>query len=257
MSFVIDYLIKPILSGEGYNLYNTSFLALILILWIFLTFKILKKSEIKLDKKLWLKLLPFALLGGITRALQDIDFFSSLGNWQYLFVTPGIYFLLYFITLSFLLFDKKLKKQFTNKIGWILVFIFSSIILINAKNWSGFATVIGFTLICFGITFYLFRKKLNNFMSYAPVFAHILDACSSVTAILIVGGFKEQHVLPNLLLPGDLFWFFIPLKIMISLFAVYLINKETNKDWRWLFLFTVFIMGIGPGVRNSLTLLLY
>ena len=257
MSFVADYLIQPILTGEGYNIYNTTFLALVLILWIFITFKILKKSGIKLDKKLWMKLLPFALLGGITRALQDIQLFSFLGNFQYLFITPGIYFLIYFITLSFLLLDNKLRRNLTGKIGWFFVIFFGVFILFNAKNLTGFATAIGLTLICFGITISLFEKKLKNLMSYAPVFAHVLDACSSVTAILIIGGFKEQHVLPNLLLPGDLFWFFIPLKIMISLFAVYLINKEASKDWRWLFLFTVFIMGIGPGIRNSLTLLLH
>ena len=257
MDWLNNYFINPLLYAEGYNWINTLVFGLIFIASLFIIKRILDKLKIKLNKKLFNSLIPFVLLGGILRALQDTGFFNFLGILKFLFITPGIYFLVFSIALISLIIEKKRVKNFTKITGWFLVIFFITIIILKSNNWTGFFTALILTIFSFGITFLIFKKHINVPMLYLPILAHSLDACSSVTAILIVGGFKEQHVLPNLLLKGNLFWLFIPLKILIVLLIIILIKKEDETNWQWLFLFSIFVLGMGPGTRNTLSILLH
>jgi len=257
MDWLNTYFINPLVYAEGYNWINTIVFGLIFIISLFIIKKILNKLKIKLNNKFFISLIPFVLLGGVLRALQDTGFFNFLGAFRFLFITPGIYFLIFSIVLISLIIEFKIKKEFIKFFGLFLILIFSIALILKAVNWLGFLIALFLTSIVFGVTFLIFKKQLNKPIFYLPLFAHTLDACSSVTAILIIGGFKEQHVLPNLLLRGNLFWFFIPLKILIVLFVILLIKKEEDANWRWLFLFSIFVLGMGPGTRNSLSILLH
>ena len=46
MDFFQQYFIDPVMQGTGYNIYNTLAYALILILAVFATYKLLKKMKI-------------------------------------------------------------------------------------------------------------------------------------------------------------------------------------------------------------------
>jgi uncharacterized membrane protein len=258
MDFVIKYFINPIVYGQGYNSVNTIVFALIFLLSLWVVKKLLDYFRISLSEDLFLKLVPFVLLGGELRALQDINFFNFLGWFRFLFVTPGIYFSIFFVAFLVLIVEKRTRKKVVLWTGVVLDLIFFSFILFYAKNWVGFLIAIELTVLSFLVVFILFKKFMDKRMIYLPVFAHALDACSSVTAILIVGGFKEQHVVPNLLLRGSLFWFFIPIKILLALAVVYLIDiEEKDENWKWLFLFSILALGLGPGTRDALTILIH
>ena len=257
MDWLGKFFIKPLVQGTGYNAVNTLVFGLIFIISLFVIKKILKKKEVKLTVNLFYSLIPFVLLGGILRALQDTGFFNFLGVFRFLFVTPGIYLLVFAISLVSLLIDKKLKWNFLRFSGWFLVGFFLTFVFFNGHNWYGFLVAVGLTLSSFFLAYFLFRKVFERFFFSLPVFAHALDACSSVTAILIIGGFWEQHVVPGFLLNQGLFWLFIPLKIIIALIIVYFIKKESDSEWQWLFLFSLLVLGLGPGTRNLLSILLH
>lgn len=259
MGFLEEFFINPIIYGIGYNIANTIVYAVILIIALFGVIKLLKKMKIKTNRKLWFDLLPFVLLGGSLRALQDIGFFESLGDLQYLFVTPLIYIFIFLIALASLIISKK-WKDITRNFGMILFGISIIFVLLNSKNWFGLGIVLGLTFLVFLITYFYMNfvksKLLLKPENWMPLFAHTLDACASVTAISIIGGYQEQHVVPGFLFSYLPFWVFIPLKVIVVLLIIYIIEKESKREWNWMLKFAIFVLGMGPGLRNTLTLLI-
>jgi len=64
MDFFQQYFIDPVMQGTGYNIYNTLAYALILILAVFATYKLLKKMKISIDDRFVIGVLPYVILGG-------------------------------------------------------------------------------------------------------------------------------------------------------------------------------------------------
>ena len=254
MGFIEENFIDPILQGTGYNIYNTLLYGIILIVILVGLIKLFKKKEISLDKKLWYDLLPFVLLGGISRALQDISAFSFLGVGQYAFVTPGIYVTMTVIPLLGIFFFRKYLRNIG--IGLLLLSIIP--VFMNLNKVNDFLLIVVGSVIIFIPVYYVLKKKtsLINGLNWMPVYAHTLDATSSVIAISYLGGYSEQHVLASTIGAYLPFWTFIPIKIIAILLALYVIDKEKDKEWRWMLKFAVFILGAGPGIRNVLTVLL-
>src|SRR3989344_5529610 len=106
LDFIQKYFISPIYTGEGYNVYNTAAYAIILIIAAYGVYKLLKKLKIEIDRKFFLGILPFVAMGGALRALQD----SSLTA-NPLFITPIIYFTIFFIALASLVFSRLLERH--------------------------------------------------------------------------------------------------------------------------------------------------
>jgi len=258
MSFLEEFFINPIIYRTGYNVVNTITFAILLIIALFGLIKLLQKLNIKTNKKLWYDLIPFVLLGGITRALQDLGFFAKLGALQYLFVTPLIYFVIFFLAFGSIIVSKYTKFNITRDFGYFLVLFFLAFVVLRASNWNAFGIILSMSFLIFFAIYFAFKflniKILENLNSF-PMFAHILDSSASVTAIMIVGGYTEQHVVPSFLFTFLPYWTFIPIKILIILLALYVIDKETSekKEWNWMLKFTVFVLGMGPGLRNLLT----
>lgn len=258
MGFIEDYFINPILNSTGYNIYNTLLFAAVLIVSLFCIVKLLKKLKIKMNGELFYSLLPFVFLGGVLRALQDKGVFAALGNAQYLFVTPLIYFVVFFLAFGSILISRYTKTNWTKKTGWGLLFVSLLCVLLNAKFNIYFFIAIGLAALVFLTVFFCtksLKSKLLNGISKWPLIAHTLDSCSSVTAISIVGTFHEQHVVPSFIFSYVPFWFFIPVKAALALGAIYLINTQVKNEWKWMLTFAITVLGLGPGVRNSVSLL--
>jgi len=74
---------------EAYNPINTIFYAIIVIIVLYWLYKMFKKYKIDLDFKFLLAILPFILIGSISRALEDAELFNA--PIVYLFIAPIIY----------------------------------------------------------------------------------------------------------------------------------------------------------------------
>lgn len=259
IEIIEEFFINPIIYGTGYNIVNTLVFSLILIISLFFVMKLLRKMKVKLNDRLWWRLFPIVLLGGILRALQDQSLFIFLGDLQFIFVTPMIYFLIFAIAIIFIFVDKKTKKGTNIYFTYFLVIFFIMFAFFLGSQWEAFFIAIILTGVSFGIIYFVLKYlkiDILNKVNSSIVLAHTFDACSSVAAISILGGFTEQHVLPRLMFNYMPFYFFIPIKIGLSLFAVYLIDKEVKDEWKWLLKFTILVLGMGPGVRNLLTMLM-
>ena len=74
---------------EAYNPINTIFYAIIVIIVLYWLYKMFKKYKIDIDFKFLLAILPFILIGSISRALEDAELFNA--PIVYLFIAPIIY----------------------------------------------------------------------------------------------------------------------------------------------------------------------
>ncbi len=257
MGFIEDYFINPILEGTGYNIVNTLTYGILLIVFLFFLMKILKNWKIRLDEDFWLDLLPFVLLAGVLRALQDIETFNFLGTFQYFFVTPLIYFLMTALVIISLVF-KSVRERMTRYIGFALLALSLVMALFHVTNPLAFVVVGAMAVIIYIITQKIVVWKAPDFLdgiNKYVLFAQIFDSCATVAALSIFGGFREQHVLPNFLFSFLPVWVFIPIKILIALAAIYIIDRETKDEWNWLLKFAVFVLGMGPGTRDMFALL--
>ncbi len=248
------YFVNPILNLSGYNWVNTLTYAIVLVLAIFLVYKVLEKLNIKIDGKFGLSLLPYIFLGSTLRALRDSNYLVSP-----IFVSPLIYILVFLITFSLLLFslflEKKTKIPFQNyffSFGFILAGIFFT--QIKFLNFTAAGQILGLDLLLFILIFSLGRvtKLTKTLWNKFTIFSQLFDASSTFVS-LHFWGYSEQHVLPNLVFGffGD--WSFFLIKLSVVLLLIYFIDSSVkNKNFsNWLKL-VIIILGIAQGTRDLL-----
>ncbi len=256
MGFFEDYFIRPTLEHTGYNMVNTIAYAIILIVALFAIYKILVKTGIKLDRNLWLSLLPFVFLGGALRALQDINFFGFLGVYHALFVTPMIYIIIFLLAFAGILVSKYVWKSFLKYFGIVLAVISAVLVVINAKNPIAFAMILALAAIGYSILYIVLKysriKLIGKWGSYNSqiIAAHLLDASAAFVAVSVVGGYSESGIFTGFLftqIPG---WLFIPIKAGIVLLALHFVDKDSKGSMNWLLKFAILTLGMGPGLHN-------
>ncbi len=256
MGFLEDYFIRPTLEHTGYNMVNTIAYAIILIAALFAVYKILVKTGIKPDRKLWIDLLPFIFLGGALRALQDINFFDFLGVYHALFVTPMIYIIIFLLAFAGIMISKYTRKNFIRYFGIMLTIISATLVAINVKNPLGFAMILAVAAVSYAILYFTLKYSKINMVgrlgSYNSqiIAAHLLDASAAFVAVSVLGGYKESSVFTSFLfsqLPG---WVFIPIKAAIILIVLHFIDKDSKDETNWLLKFAILVLGLGPGLHN-------
>lgn len=262
MGFFEYYFIRPVIEHTGYNIVNTTTYALVLIASIFLIYKITVKLKISLDKELWINLVPFVFLGGILRALSDISFFSVLGPYHALFVTPSLYIIVFLLAFASIIISKLLWRDFIRYFGLLSVIISISFVLLNIKNIFPLSIVIFIAAISYVIIYkslkYLKIDILNRIQSYNSYVlgAHLLDASTAFVAVSVIGGYQESGIFTSFLfsqMPG---WFFIPLKAILILIVLHFLDKENDEKTKWILKFAIFVLGLGPGLHNLFSIIL-
>jgi len=93
---IYKYYIDPIISDAGYNIVNTITWALVLGVCIFGVQKVLRHLNIVIDRRFVIGVVSYVLFGSSLRVLEDADLFAPPLN--HLFVTPVIYFVVFFVT---------------------------------------------------------------------------------------------------------------------------------------------------------------
>ena len=242
-----------------YTLPGTITYGLILILVALGTYKLLRKLNIKIDKKFFIGVLPFIIYGGWARALRD----HMLGIYQSnLFCSPPIYFFIFVVALASLLIgvfiERKTKKFSYEKLMLIvgLVLLIYNLSLTTIKNFFTFSFV--FLLSCFWFLIFTLisnlKPKLLSRINAGILASHLLDASASFTAINFFG-YYEQHVVPTFLINifGPLVMF--PLKLIVVWLVLYLIdNSKEDLFFKRFLKIIILILGLALGIRNLLTI---
>jgi len=283
--FLYKYYIDPVKYGEPYNIVETLTYAIILIIGVYLLYRWFSNSAwlaergIKLDSSFVLATLPYVVLGGVLRVIQDTGMIS--GDWQYLIVTPPIYFVLFFFTIAVIFIGGTLKKNglvkdfltFYAFIGCLAVFVISLILLswgmAHAHVDLFILVIILFmaltaTVLVWGCMRYVLSwKYVQDPLYIALIFGQMLDASATSYGLTFHPAvhYIEQHVVgSNLIEMTGTAFVMYPLKLVILFPAIYIMQryrKEANPAFWHLVLLAMIVVGLAPGVRDMIRMVLY
>ncbi len=263
--FFYKYYVAPIKYNKGYNVVNTLTYAVLLGIVVFLLYKLMKRTRIKVDERLFMAFLPYIISGALMRALTDNGALPR----TYLTVSPGAYgvigvlafVVLYIVWKRIGPVDEmyKLTRDFGLIIDAILIFI----MVINFHkfkfNWEVFAYFIPFLLLAESFI-WLMTRRFKLFRDNKVIFyTHFYDATTTFVALQFFG-FWEQHVLAKFMIgllhtPAAMY----VEKLMILVPIMWVLDNLLKDEDRDLINFVklfIFILGLGPGTRNLLDMFL-
>jgi uncharacterized membrane protein len=267
-----EFIVKYYFTG-GYNIFNTITYGLVLGYIVFKLIPWLKPLLGRIDLAFVLMLVPFILYGSSMREMVDQELGVYTGHTSYpanwFFVSPGIYFTMFAITLVCIFAGLAAQKAFAISykkvvaaLGTILFLYNLFILLPHARHWDIFAEVLAFfaisALAVFAIKV-LFNLRFLDFEgNIAIVLVHMFDASTTFVGVDLLGHF-EKHVIPTLFI--NLFHtaaVMYPLKLLVLLPALYMIDDEMKDDefGRRFIKFVILVLGAGPAIRNTVLLLL-
>lgn len=94
---------------QGYTLVSEITYGIVLILALFGIYRLLERIKIQIDEKFVLSLLPYFLLGGTLRVLEDAELYRE--PYVYLFISPLIYFVIGALIMGALLYCVFLERR--------------------------------------------------------------------------------------------------------------------------------------------------
>ncbi len=283
--FIYKYYIDPIRMGQPYNIVDTLTYAIILVLGVYLLYRWMSQSTwlsdigFKIDSGFILATLPYVVLGGLLRVVQDAGMIQ--GNFQFLLVTPLIYFVLFFFTISMLFLSRYITLQgFTKNFltFYTIAGVMSAFVVLlvlfawginNAHVDLFILAIIPFmaitaTFLVWACMRYLLRwEYVTDPLYLILIFGQLLDASATSYGIDLHPSVRyiEQHVVGSGLieLTHTAFVMF-PLKLVVLFPAIYIMElyrKEANPAFWHLVLLAMIVVGLAPGIRDMMRMVLY
>ena len=277
--FIYKYYIDPIVYGQPYNIVDTLTYALVLILALYLIYRWLAHTKIvQVDTRFVLATLPYVVLGGLLRVVEDTGMISP--PWQYLLITPLIYFVLFFFTIIALVVSAHAAKAglVRDYARWYAAIgVAACIAIAGLLVWFGLqngmisipvlATILGMGIVATFLVYAAMRYLLGWTYAADPlylalIFGQMLDASATSYGIdLHEIDYMEVHVVgSNLIeLTGTAFVMF-PLKLLVLFPAIYVMQiyrREANPAFWHLVLLAMIVVGFAPGVRDMVRMVLY
>ena len=267
-----EYYIDPILHDSGYNIVNTVTWAIILGICIFGIVKLLRRMNVNITDRLTASVIPFILAGSSLRVIEDTGVLEPPVS--YLFITPNIYFLVFFVTVIFLIIAKLVSRTMNKDFETVFAlfgcawFIANIAYLLHLENlvlpWVPVFVIVSASALLY-ILYLVFDRAgsdiLKNKLNLSILGVHLLDASSTFAGVDFLG-YYEKHVVPAFLidLTGTALVMY-PLKLLIFLPVIYILDSqfEEDEESRTLktFLKLVIIMlGLAPAVRNTIRMML-
>ncbi|NOZ82318.1 MAG: DUF63 family protein [Euryarchaeota archaeon] len=244
--------------------YLKSFVILLLIFWFLRRYLF---NRIEIDRGFMLALIPPVALAITVRMLADAGVYPKSEWWS---VTPGVYVLgvaygFVLVRLGMLA-EKRLGVEY-----WKVVLLLGALTLppfllklltqmqaplrfLYPLALAGVATLL--VVAPAGVLRLRFLTGSNALL----VFAHMLDASGTFVGVDYFG-FGEEHILAEFFinLTGTAAVMY-PLKLAVLLPVLYLLERwreeENELTYYWMVKLAIFILGLGPGLRNSLLLTL-
>jgi len=283
--FIYKYYIDPIRLGQSYNIVDTLTYAIILVIGVYLLYRWMSRSTwladggFNIDAGFILATLPYVVLGGVLRVVQDTGMIT--GDFQFLLVTPLIYFVLFFFTITMLFLSRTITRMgFSKNIltfyagaGIVSAAVVSLVLLawgINHAHVDLYILAIiplmacTATLLVWAFMRYLLSwKYVTDPLYLTLLFGQLLDASATSYGIDLHPSVRyiEQHVVGSGLieLTNTAFVMF-PLKLVVLFPAIYIMEiyrKEANPAFWHLVLLAMIVVGLAPGIRDMTRMVLY
>jgi len=235
----------------GYTLENTLLYSVMLVVAIYLIYRLLKKFNVKIDGRLAVAVSPYVALASTIRSLEDANFFSS-----YWFVSPGIYFFIASVFFTVFLISLVLEKRKIldyHKPTFFVGILILSFMLANLQitNYYGMMLVFLFFL-PWPIIFYLAKKW--NAENRIVTSLHMFDANSTFVSMNFFG-YSEQHILPTYVINIFGPYSFVILKLVAIVAILIAIDRFSNdKEFNRYLKICIGILGAATGLRDFFSL---
>jgi len=271
-TFINEYFIFPMrYPGQyaPYNIYNTAAFAVVAMVAVYcIHWLVTKKLRLKINEEFFFAAVPFVAFGAFLRVIQDASLLPRevivAGVSLFPFITPGIYFLVFFALVAGFaaswMIDKKTAVKNTKKVGWFFAAA-SFLVLISRASFPN--AMIGVGIIALATVCVLvfkfadrkfFHKKAEN-IEIATVFGQCLDGAATFLGVGFAG-YGEQHVVGNAVMAGfgGPVAFFL-LKVAFAFVVIHVARREFSKSdsdsqARTFLLLLIAIFGLGPGLRD-------
>ncbi len=276
--FIYKYYIDPIRYGQPYNVVDTLTYAVVLIFAIYIIYRWLARSQIRIDGRFVIATLPFVVLGGLARVVQDTGMITS--DLQYLLITPLIYFIIFFYTAGALVISTWLQRCgrvrdyiYPYAGAGIAASVYTTAVLVLFGLSNGvialdvLVIILTMAVVSSALVYAVMRYLLSWEYAADPVylaliFGQLLDASATSYGIdLHPLQYMEVHVVgSNLIaLTGTAFVMF-PLKLIVLFPGIYILQKFRNEgaDILWhLIVLAMITVGLAPGIRDMVRMILY
>lgn len=262
--FVYKYYLYPIIYDTGYNPVNTITWAVVLGVCILGVLRMLRHFNIPIDRRFVAGTACYVLFGSSLRVLEDADIFTQ--PLQYMFITPIIYFVVFFITiislaLSLRIHGEKYHRMFSI-VGLGLASVNLGVLLWHERiTYPAEASLIMIIAILTTASIYVCARRMNigflrDRFNMAILGSHLFDASSTTVGIDLLG-YHGKHVVENYLIgitgTGAVMF---PLKLIVFIPALYLIDSEFDEiELRDLLKLVVLVLGLSPAFRNTIRIL--
>lgn len=245
--------------------YVRGFILLVIILWLLKRYLF---TRVDLDRDFMIALIPPIVFAITIRLLADAGVYEKSQWWS---VTPGIYVLGVAYGLVLVGMGLLLQERYGIRY-WKVVLVLGAVTVpyFLIRLISEMSSPIRFfypvalaAVLTLGVEV-IARVANLSFLrtsgNQGIIFAHLLDASGTFIGIDYFH-FSEEHILPEIFinLAGTAL-VMIPLKLVVVGAVLYLLEKwrlEEGEDVYYRIIkVTIFILGFGPGTRNSLLLTL-
>ena len=231
-----------------------------------------KLTKVKMDDDFFFSLIPFILFGATIRVSVD----AGLLPYVRYTTVPGIYLAISLLTFLLILFLDKIKMmRLLPYVGMILFayqFLFH-ISLFKHPFYGYLILSIVFIGMLVGIAALRLLRTRASVFDLAFIFAHLLDGATTYVAVELFSapGISYAELQPGTLFLRNVFGtmaYYVPMKLFFStglvvvleryaLFAPFLrLPKKVLREDRNIILFILLMLGLGPGFRNLLRVLM-
>lgn len=263
IDFFRRFFIDPIYQGTGYNVVNTVVYGLLLGFGIIFSERVVRGVGVKVDGRFLSGFLPFILLASILRSLVDANLLPR----SFFLITPGIFLTILASSIISLGIGLSIQKRTGTGYHKVMAAVGMAALLYPAGVLLG--NILTFTPLFYILAVFLasslavvtaIRKlKIMAFQGgwiFAVFLAHLLDASATFVGVEYFG-FWEEHVFENFLIEkvGTALILF-PFKIAVLSFVILVLQRLFKGETIAFCYFAFFVLGIAPGGRDTLTIML-
>lgn len=262
--FINRYYIDGIVNDTSYNHVDMLTYALILFAGVYAVLKLLRILRIKVDEVFVLATIPYIFMGSVFRVIEDANILNP--PVKYFFITPLLFFVVFAICFTTLVFAGYLEK--TGKIKnylkaysavGILFSLAGVVVLLDAHKVQldvlvySLLPAAALTGIIQKLTPFIGRRRVYSF----ALFSFLLDSFTTYIGVDLLG-YENKHPFSSFL--TSIFGtgiVLIPLSLILVILILLLLEKEPGKeDEKYMLTLTLIVLGFSMGARNLLAMVL-
>lgn len=263
-------------ASPGYTVTSTAVYAYYLLLSVVGIVELLERYDIGNSPEFFYALVPFGFVGGALRVVEDVGTFQPPVS--FFFISPLIYVTMAAFTAAVFVIALRLESQGRYDSYWkplaaagtIAFTVLALYILVQGfLDPPVFATVpIGAVVLAtasWAVIWFVVKFNFPSIieptgkMGAVVLWGHMLDAASTAVGVEYFGYGEKQPVVDAIITTTGTAYSFILIKAAVIVAILWAFDEKFFEDYErlpYLLLVAILAVGLGPGVRNTLRIMI-